>query len=490
MLNQSNKTPEDEKALEHLESLTLLSRQSTPQPPINNMSTSTPPPTSSGAATPTQSFKFSFAKSGINKSSKSASSLSQKPLFQSHDDEEDEEHHKRSKVTSIENGAVVEERGTRAEKKDEPLVIKPLESHNEHWLQRRLKMFRPDMIESKPPEMDMSNIPDTIGNSTAAPGLQPQKRPAIAAPEPEEVETEMQVEIPKTADELARELLIKQAADPASSSSIPNIIIPAAQPLSESDVFSYDMAHLSNAPTLETYERVPVEAFGKGILLGLGWKEGTDLKGQKTEGFQEPKKRPDFLGIGAKEEEFLRLDAKGQKIQRKEGLGASWNPLKKVDKVTGEVIIEEKESRRGTPKDGLKERSRDSSRDRDRSGVSTPHKGGSRYGTPVGGSSGYDSSRDRDRGRDRDRDRRRDREDDKQSYSEDRKRRHGSDRERKHKYQEDSDYRSQDRDYDSDYYRKRRKEGDRSNHGSHRGSRQPTPERGRSGGSSRDRKDR
>ena len=127
----------------------------------------------------------------------------------------------------------------------------------------------------------------------------------------------MQVdEPPKTEDELARELLLRQAMDPnAGTSTVPKIVIPArTSPLTESDVYAYDMSQLSDAPTLETYERVPVEAFGMGILLGLGWKEGTDLKGEKMEKFKEPKKRPDFLGIGAKEEEFLRKDDKGQEI--------------------------------------------------------------------------------------------------------------------------------------------------------------------------------
>ena len=362
-------------------------------------------------------------------------------------------------MTHFENDAVVVENETIREEK-KPLVIKPPASHHEHWLQRRLKMFRPDMVDTKPPEtFDPSTVPDRIGDGEVKSGLQIIKR----SPSPEEATdeqpstTEMQVdELPKTEDDLARELLIAQAADP-NYTGLPaqqKLVIPPREPLTEEDVYAYDMAHLSDAPTLEAYKRVPVEAFGMGILLGLGWKEGTDLNGKKMKRFKEPKKRPDFLGIGAKDEAFLRLDDKGRTISRKDQLGGSWNPLKKVDKATGEVIVEAKGSRIGSPKD--------------QSGLSTPRKEGSRYGTPSGGHSGYDSGRERDQ--DRDRDRRRD--DDRSD------RRYDSDRESKRK---DRDYDS-DRKYDSDYDRKRRRDrgGERSANRSHRGSRRPSPTRSRS----------
>ena len=491
MVTQPVSSPLNEKSLEDLEKLNLTSRQNTPQP-STNMATVTPTATAADTSSPVN-YKLSFAKDGQNKlslkrPSKIPSKVSDKPLaFHMHEDEDEvegEEHQQRTKVISIENGAMVEERQTQL-KMNEPLVIKPPESHNEHWLQRRLKMFRPDLIEGKPAEIDLSHIPNTIGDSTVAAGLQPTK-PIIPTPNPTtESETEMQVEdTPKTTDVLARELLIKQAADPNSTSStIANIIIPATHPPSESDIFSYDMIHLSDAPTLETYERVPVEAFGKGILLGLGWKEGTDLKGHKTDGFQEPKKRPDFLGIGAKEEGFLKIDAKGDKMSRKDGLGASWNPLRKIDKTTGEVIVEgNKDSKRGMRKDESqsrersreKYRSRNGSRNEDRSGASTPYKVGSRYGTP----SDYDSGRDRDYDRPR-REDHRDRDRDKRPYPDDKERRNDAGQERKHKFKDNSDRESQVRNYDSDYYRKRRKGGDedRSNFGSRMGSQRPAPER-------------
>ena len=529
--SQRNSSSRNGTPLAELEDLHLVSNRNSPSPSANmTQHSNTPSPSSTP---PPSGLKFSFAK-GVAPQLKNPSKLSNGiTAFHGHDDSDSEdESHKTSKVTHLENGAVIGEQ-RREKQENKPLVIKPPESHNEHWLQRRLKMFRPDMVDSQPPEnVDLSNIPDRIGDGTVKVGLQltTRRQKSPESVEEQEQETEMQVdEPPKTEDELARELLIRQAMDPNSVvSTVPKIVIPArTSPLTESDVYAYDMSQLSDAPTLETYERVPVEAFGMGILLGLGWKEGTDLKGEKVEKFKEPKKRPDFLGIGAKEEEFLRKDDKGRKLSRKDGLGGSWNPLKKIDKDTGEVVVEDRKDggRRSTPKERV------------RSGVSTPRgEEGSRYGTPSGGRD-LESGKERDR-RDDDRDRRRDdrrRDDDrdrrKEKYRDDdhdrRDRRHDSnrdlkrrdreydseresrrkdgeydsDREPKRKdreYESDRELKRKDRgydsdrkatrghDYDSDYDYKRRREEKRddevrsTNGGSHRGSRRPSPERTRS----------
>jgi G-patch domain len=506
MVHESNRSSRNGTPTAELEELNLASNRNSPSPtPLNNtmIQSSSPSPSGTPPPPPSSGLKFSFSKGAapVKPTLKTPSKLSNGiTAFHGHDDSDSEdEYRKTSKVTHLENGTVVGEQPVKRKEEKKPLVIKPPESHNEHWLQRRLKMFRPDMVDSQPPEnVDLSSIPDRIGDGSGKAGLQLTKRPSTS-PEPteeQEVLNDMQVDNeaappPKTEDELARELLLRQATDPnAGLSTQARLIIPArTEPLTESDVYAYDMAHLSDAPTLETYERVPVEAFGMGILLGLGWKEGTDLHGNKAEKFKEPKKRPDFLGIGAKEEEFLRMDAKGQKLSRKDGLGGSWNPLKKINKETGEVIVEDsKESRRGTPKDRP-------------SGVNTLREG-SQYGTPSAGG-GYDSARerDRDRRRDDDRDRRidkyrdddrdrrerrydsdreskrRDREYDSDRDSRRRDREYDSDRDLKRKDRGyDSDRKPRDREYDSDHDRKRRRERqeDRGMNGSHRSSRRPS----------------
>lgn len=461
-----------------LEELNLSSRTNTPAPSSSTMNNEiTPSPSGTPPPTSSTGLKFSFSK-GLAPSkpaSKPPSKLSNGiTAFPGHDGSDSEDESRTSKITHIENGTVVGEQKITIKEEKKPLVIKPPETNNEHWLQRRLKMFRPDMVENKPPEgVELASIPDRIGDTTGKVGLQLAKK---SSPPPLEQSTQPPVEemavdpAPKTDDELARELLLAQASDPTSSTN-PRLVIPAKdreQP-SETEVYAYDMARLSDAPTLETYKRVPVDAFGMGILLGLGWKEGTDLHGNKSEGFKEPKRRPDFLGIGAKEEEFLRVDAKGGKLSRRDALGGSWNPLKKIDKKTGEVVVEEeKRSRRETPKE------------RDKSGVNTPKKEGSRYSTPSGEyDSGRDRDRDRDRRRDDDRDRRKDRYRDEGRSRDDR--RYDSDRESKRRDRDyESDRKRRDRDYDSDYERKRRRNGERSTSGSRRESRRVTPDRSRS----------
>jgi hypothetical protein len=434
-----------------------------------NNSAESPTPPSTPSLPTTLNFNFSKGSAPQKPAPKIASKLSNSVITIGDDENSDDDVEFRA-VTHLEDGAIIGDSQKKIEEK-KPLVIKP-PAYSEPWLQRRLKMFKPGMVDEQPQDIDLSTIPDQIGNETISGGLQVPTKPLNKTmPTKAQKDELMQLDAPqqlKSEDDLARELLLQRAADPSASTTTNHqIIIPAAlrsQPLTEQQVFAYDMAHLSDAPTLETYKRVPVEAFGMGILLGLGWKEGTDLHGQKMETVKEPAKRPDFLGIGAKEEAFLRIDAAtGKKISRKEGLGALWNPLKKVDKITGEVISKDDvRSGRSTP--------------RGRSGVSTPRNEGSRYSSP-----GYESSRDRRKGDDCDRrkdkyhgerydsdreSKRKDRE-----YASDRRRdrEYDSDRERKRK-----DHDRQEREYDSDYERKRRREREKEN-GSRRLSQQPSP---------------
>src|SRR5437773_3952565 len=129
------------------------------------------PPSPSGAPLPS-GLKFSFAK-GVAPQLKNNSKLSKGiTAFYSHDSDSEDESDKTAKVTHLENGVVVGDQQPMKEVK-KPLVIKPPESHNEHWLQRRLKMIRPDIADSQPPQnVDLSNIPDKIGGDPDKVGLQ------------------------------------------------------------------------------------------------------------------------------------------------------------------------------------------------------------------------------------------------------------------------------------------------------------------------------
>jgi G-patch domain len=420
------------------------------------------------AGTPLGRLKFSFAQ-GKAPTTKSEQKQPSRPsdgitAFHMHGESDSDEESGKSFITSVEADAAVHEE-SKNEKTSQ--IIQPPKSHNEHSLQKRSKMFRLDMVDKTPKNLVLSGDANRIGDDEVKVGLQVSEKPSRRlSPTADNSEAMLLDETPKTEDELALEMLLRQAQNPHESISMaPKLVIPAHP--SESDVYAYDMARLSDAPTLATYERVPVESFGMGILLGLGWKEGTDLQGQHVESLEVPKKRPDFLGMGAEEEEFLRVDAKGRKVSRKVGLGASWNPLKKIDKKTGEVVVEEEDSRRSTS--------------RERSAVSTPQ-ARSRYGTQTRGRSGERGRDVRGRSSD-DRDRWRDthRSEEHRSRRDGTERSYDLDREWRRDREHDSGRRS--RDQDSDHHRNQRRDiMERSENGSRRESRRPSPQstRGRS----------
>src|SRR5277367_5336902 len=179
-----------------LQELNLASNRNSPSPGMTQHSTPTPSPSSTPP--PHTGLKFSFSKS-VAPQSKGLSKLSNGiTAFQAHDDSDSEDESQRtSKVTHLENGTVVVENQVVKEEK-KPIVIKPPEAHNENWLQRRLKMFRPDMVDNKPPEtFDPSTVPDRIGDGQVKSGLQITKR--SASPDDETIDdlhlsTEMQVD--------------------------------------------------------------------------------------------------------------------------------------------------------------------------------------------------------------------------------------------------------------------------------------------------------
>ena len=73
--------------------------------------------------------------------------------------------------------------------------------------------------------------------------------------------------------------------------------------LSERDLFKREVSALPEeaAATSETYERMPVEHFGKAMMRGMGWKEGLGVgrNAKKDVKVVEFLSRPDRLGLGA-----------------------------------------------------------------------------------------------------------------------------------------------------------------------------------------------
>jgi G patch domain/KOW motif-containing protein len=45
----------------------------------------------------------------------------------------------------------------------------------------------------------------------------------------------------------------------------------------EEQRFKADVASRPDEASLEDYEKIPVEAFGKALLRGMGWSEGTPI---------------------------------------------------------------------------------------------------------------------------------------------------------------------------------------------------------------------
>ena len=233
---------------------------------------------------------------------------------------------------------IVDRRDSVVEKKDKPLVIVPPESCNEHWIQRRLKMYGNCRDNTTTGDIDTSTNDHKFHH-----GLRKENR-CSETTDNLQGETDIQVDDSKTEDDSAREILLAQAAGPDYVYKPPakRIVIPPPAPLSDDAVYAYDMAHLPDVPTMDSYKSVPIESFGMGVLLGLGWTEGTDLKGQRLE-TTERKRLPRHLGLGAKEEE-----------REAHGLRPS---LKRIHRITGVEMTEDDNSRRS-----IRLRERDRSR--------------------------------------------------------------------------------------------------------------------------------
>ncbi|PWW79502.1 hypothetical protein C7212DRAFT_341783 [Tuber magnatum] len=118
----------------------------------------------------------------------------------------------------------------------------------------------------------------------------------------------------------------------------------------ELQAYKADVASRPDVPTLDDYAAVPVEEFGAALLRGMGWREGTELGGRggtaKQSKLLSVKKRPAFLGIGAKaKEEVPELGTwgKADKPERKRGgkrVDTTYIPVVLVDRKTGRVVDE------------------------------------------------------------------------------------------------------------------------------------------------------
>lgn len=169
-------------------------------------------------------------------------------------------------------------------------------------------------------------------------------------------------------------LLGRDPADgrPASSSAA---IPPAAAPTSEADAYRRDVRAAGEASTLADYEAMPVEEFGAALLRGMGW----DGEERGTSRHRQVKRRPNRLGLGAKE---LKGDEDlGGWNQGVGGGGGKKRPRPRLDEYRREES-RRKEARGGSGRDDSYRRERERERDhrhrdgdRDRDGHRHNHRG-------------------------------------------------------------------------------------------------------------------
>ncbi|QSZ37665.1 hypothetical protein DSL72_008764 [Monilinia vaccinii-corymbosi] len=175
---------------------------------------------------------------------------------------------------------------------------------------------------------------------------------------------------PKTEDELALEALM--GVD--SKRKGPELVIASVNGngtggglVTEEDAYKKAIASAPDVSTLEDYDAVPVEEFGAALLRGMGW----DGKERKSGG-KEVKRRPNLLGLGAKElKDAEELGAWVQKTDAKRlRPGGSSNSHRGGDrdkKKMGDYARERDERRsHRRDRDDIRDRDRDHDRDRDR----------------------------------------------------------------------------------------------------------------------------
>lgn len=187
-------------------------------------------------------------------------------------------------------------------------------------------------------------------------------------PKPKEEPSAQEPPPKRTADDEALDALLGKA--PAKEEAV---IHP-----SEEDAYLRDLTKTGDASTLADYDAMPVEEFGAALLRGMGW----DGK-PRGAGVKEVKRRPNRLGLGAKE------------LKEDEDLGA-WdqNGKKKNHRPRlNDYRREESKRKEGRGREDSYKMERERERERER--------GGYRDG-------GRDKERERERGSDRHRERHRD----------------------------------------------------------------------------------
>lgn len=165
-----------------------------------------------------------------------------------------------------------------------------------------------------------------------------EETPAEQPPEPPKEESK-----PQTADEEALDALLGKKKKEER-------VIP--QVANEDEAYQRDVDAAGAASTLEDYEAMPVEEFGAALLRGMGW----DGKSTGTKA-KEVKRRPNKLGLGAKE------------LNEAEDLGG-WDQdgKKKRPPRLNDYKREEAKRKEGRSREDSYKRERERERERERGG--------------------------------------------------------------------------------------------------------------------------
>ncbi|KFH43234.1 Pre-mRNA-splicing factor-like protein [Hapsidospora chrysogenum ATCC 11550] len=161
----------------------------------------------------------------------------------------------------------------------------------------------------------------------------------------------------RSADDEAMDALLGRKQTSAKPTVIP----------SEIDAYRRDIQAAGADSTLDDYEAMPVEEFGAALLRGMGW----DGKKRGTTRHREVKRRPNGLGLGAKELK----DAEDLGAWNQGGGGAKKRSRPRLD----EYNREEMKRKEGSGREDSYKRERERERDRERYGHGARDRGHDRH---------------------------------------------------------------------------------------------------------------
>ncbi|KAF2740354.1 hypothetical protein EJ04DRAFT_507893 [Polyplosphaeria fusca] len=410
---------------------------------------------------PKVGFKLSLAAKNKNASNKPLRAPQAKRPRLDLDDEEPEDFGKAVEITGFDTtqGGAVDLDG---KKEKAPLVIPALP--NRSWIGgARRKRDADQQSNGKTNDMEEHKA------SAVAFGLNIMKKEAGNAME---VDEKAEDEKPQD-DGLTEEQRLERDAVKALLTGDNNgnkLVIPAK---TEEEVFRENYDNAPDAPTLESYEAVPIEGFGAALLRGMGWKDGEEIGGGKIKQ-TEVKPRPPLLGVGAKASDAvgIELGEWGSKGKGKQKI-ATFTPVALRNRITGETITEEELKQRlqeqeRADEEEKKERQRNKYVSSDDERQDKSRRRERREHSDRKHKSKYDDNYDYDSGSKRDRKRRDD--DDYDSGSKrDRRRRdddyYESSRRREHREDKYDDYK---KDSSRDHRKDDRRERSRDSHKRHR----------------------